>query len=394
MLRCLLCRWAEMSDTAAIEDFQRSYAEYETAKSLGLPPPTRLVKLKETTGDEEPDAVQSLREAVASLDETRTALLHELANFPDEKEPLHPAVAAVAGMKMYLGDSVPLNDHCKLAAELEAPSKPSRARGVRSLPSELKKALSPSFAGAAVYTLSAPQLQSAFGLLPGSDEAGLLDACKVLVHTYAQLADSKTFFESARVRALAEVERRGAGSMSMSDDLAMAWSALAAMAHAAVPSPMVGANSEDLGPLQTFILHSNQVPSMVRRQMIDLEAAGMVQFVRNGNPFQHYFLATSKVKVLYKLRSSGELVGFAISGAEGKGRSRQVFLYELHAKYRKQGLGRACLEEACADHGTHPIELNVHVGNVALGFYQRLGFKEVIDLRTAVVINMRREHEP
>jgi len=42
------------------------------------------------------------------------------------------------------------------------------------------------------------------------------------------------------------------------------------------------------------------------------------------------------------------------------------------------------------DNGVIPMELNVHVGNVALGFYTKLGFKQEIDLSEEAVLVLRR----
>ena len=46
--------------------------------------------------------------------------------------------------------------------------------------------------------------------------------------------------------------------------------------------------------------------------------------------------------------------------------------------------------QVAVDNGVIPMELNVHVGNVALGFYTKLGFKQEIDLCGDAVLVLRR----
>ena len=93
--------------------------------------------------------------------------------------------------------------------------------------------------------------------------------------------------------------------------------------------------------------------------------------------------------------SDGALMGFAISGAEGRG---LVFLYELHVakSARKRGVARSLLdlvERSSPSRGrsSPTVELNVHRGNDALGFYEREGFAPTGELSGGDVIVMRRK---
>ena len=88
-------------------------------------------------------------------------------------------------------------------------------------------------------------------------------------------------------------------------------------------------------------------------------------------------------------------MGFAISGAEGRG---MVFLYELHVAKpaRKRGVARSLLdlvERSSPSRGrsSPTVELNVHRGNDALGFYEREGFAPTGELSGGDVIVMRRK---
>ena len=96
---------------------------------------------------------------------------------------------------------------------------------------------------------------------------------------------------------------------------------------------------------------------------------------------------------------SGELVGFAISGAEGRGK---VFLYELHvaAAHRRRGFAtaliRALIELAerssmSRSASAKTIELNVHSANASsIAFYERIGFAESSRTSGGTVLVMRR----
>ena len=92
---------------------------------------------------------------------------------------------------------------------------------------------------------------------------------------------------------------------------------------------------------------------------------------------------------------SGELVGFAISGAEGRGK---VFLYELHvaAAHRRRGFATALIELAersstSRSASAKTIELNVHSANASsIAFYERIGFAESSRTSGGTVLVMRR----
>lgn len=94
---------------------------------------------------------------------------------------------------------------------------------------------------------------------------------------------------------------------------------------------------------------------------------------------------------------SGELVGFAISGAEGRGK---VFLYELHvaAAHRRRGFATALIELAersstsrSASAKTIELNDNVHSANASsIAFYERIGFAESSRTSGGTVLVMRR----
>ena len=92
--------------------------------------------------------------------------------------------------------------------------------------------------------------------------------------------------------------------------------------------------------------------------------------------------------------ADGTLLGFAISGTEGRGK---LFLYELHvaAAQRKGGVATALLElvERSASGRSAPtVELHVHRSNEnALGFYKHVGFAQTGELSGGSVLVMRRK---
>jgi ribosomal protein S18 acetylase RimI-like enzyme len=120
----------------------------------------------------------------------------------------------------------------------------------------------------------------------------------------------------------------------------------------------------------------------------------MAGFERNGDPFTAYFRrwdVTAHVMVL----EGGELAGFAISGAEGRGK---VFLYELHiaAAHRKLGYASALLDlversSPSRSASAVKVELNVHEANAdARAFYERVGFAESGKTSGGVLVMRRR----
>ena len=123
----------------------------------------------------------------------------------------------------------------------------------------------------------------------------------------------------------------------------------------------------------------------------------MAGFERNGEPFRSYFLRWDVMAHLVTLES-GEVVAFAISGAEGRGASAKVFLYELHVAdaHRGHGYANALLELVeCSGTGARTgsvktVELNVHEDNDARGFYAHVGFVETGKTSGGAVLVMRR----
>lgn len=136
------------------------------------------------------------------------------------------------------------------------------------------------------------------------------------------------------------------------------------------------------------------VTASVQAQLVALEAANMASFERNGAPFEDYFKRWD-LTVHIATDSDAMMLGFAISGAEGRGK---LFLYELHVAKaaRKRGVARALLElveRSSPSRGrTSPmVELNVHCDNDALGFYKHEGFAQTGELCGGDVIVMRRK---
>jgi ribosomal protein S18 acetylase RimI-like enzyme len=136
------------------------------------------------------------------------------------------------------------------------------------------------------------------------------------------------------------------------------------------------------------------IPTTLQEQLVALEAANMAGFERNGEPFAAYFRRWDLTAHVITL-ASGELAGFAISGAEGRGK---VFLYELHvaAAHRHRGYASALLElversSTSRSASAVTVELNVHRANAsARGFYERVGFAESGTTSGGDVLVMRR----
>ena len=136
------------------------------------------------------------------------------------------------------------------------------------------------------------------------------------------------------------------------------------------------------------------VLTALQEQMSQLEADNMSAFPRNGGAFTDYFQRWD-LTVHTALSSTSELIGFAISGAEGRGGSK-VFLYELHVRsgaWRDHGVGSALIDlvERTARGRSPTVELNVHKDNVeALRFYEGRGFGACGDASATSLI-MRRK---
>ena len=122
----------------------------------------------------------------------------------------------------------------------------------------------------------------------------------------------------------------------------------------------------------------NAVPESLQQQLVKLEEANMAGFERNGDPFSAYF-GNAKL-ILHVARRAGELLGFAICGADSQ---RTQFLYELHTAQaaRKTGIARRLLELVELPRGAKKkklVKLNVHTMNYdAQQFYEHVGFKRV-----------------
>ena len=136
------------------------------------------------------------------------------------------------------------------------------------------------------------------------------------------------------------------------------------------------------------------VLTALQEQMSQLEADNMSAFPRNGGAFTDYFQRWD-LTVHTALSSTSELIGFAISGTEGRGGSK-VFLYELHVRsgaWRDHGVGSALIDlvERTARGRSPTVELNVHKDNVeALRFYEGRGFGACGDASATSLI-MRRK---
>ena len=137
------------------------------------------------------------------------------------------------------------------------------------------------------------------------------------------------------------------------------------------------------------------VPTALQKTMAALEAANMSAFARNGDSFESYFRQWD-LTVHTATSASGELLGFAISGAEGRGK---VFLYELHvdSSSRKRGVARALLDlversSTSRGRGSAMVELNAHTSNTdAQGFYKHVGFVQVGSTRDKLALVMQRK---
>ena len=127
-----------------------------------------------------------------------------------------------------------------------------------------------------------------------------------------------------------------------------------------------------------------------------LEAAHMAGHKRNGAPFADYFQRWD-LTAHYALGADGELRAFMVSGTDGRGAARKVFIYELHvaAAWRRKGLATALLglaERSSPGRGAPTLELNVHSANEAARmFYQRAGFAQADETDGGGVLVLRRK---
>jgi GNAT superfamily N-acetyltransferase len=134
-------------------------------------------------------------------------------------------------------------------------------------------------------------------------------------------------------------------------------------------------------------------PAALQEQVVALEAANMATFERNGASFAEYFKRWD-LTIHTAKAADGALLGFAISGTEGRGK---LFLYELHVApaHRKGGMATALLElvERSARGRSAPtVELNVHRANEgARGFYEHVGFAQTGELSGGSVLVMQRK---
>ncbi|KAL1507180.1 hypothetical protein AB1Y20_008031 [Prymnesium parvum] len=134
---------------------------------------------------------------------------------------------------------------------------------------------------------------------------------------------------------------------------------------------------------------------ITKEQIVELEAANMESHPRNGDPFEAY-LSRMDLLVHTAMTSEGELVGFAISCNEGRGK---VYVYELHvtAAHRRRGIARALLElceQSSTSRGRNSplLELQVHTANsAAQGFYTHMGFVHMRQICNGSVCVMQRK---
>ena len=135
------------------------------------------------------------------------------------------------------------------------------------------------------------------------------------------------------------------------------------------------------------------IPMALQEQLIALEAANMAAFERNGESFTEYFKRWDLMIHTAKA-ADGTLLGFAISGTEGRGK---LFLYELHvaAAQRSRGIATALLdlvERSSRGRSAPTVELNVHHANEsARSFYEHVGFAQTGKLSGGSVLVMRRK---
>jgi ribosomal protein S18 acetylase RimI-like enzyme len=167
-----------------------------------------------------------------------------------------------------------------------------------------------------------------------------------------------------------------------------------------VEAPAPG-RSPPAAPALTF--RSNLIaclPHELQERMAALECSNMTRpdgsrrFAVNGSPFEDYF-SNWELMAHVALDADGSVAGFAITGSESRG--KKLFVYELHVRDKRRGLGRALLElaegaGANAKRRTPPmVELNVHLENDAQAFYTHLGFAESGRTRDGLAIVMRRQ---
>lgn len=106
-------------------------------------------------------------------------------------------------------------------------------------------------------------------------------------------------------------------------------------------------------------------PETLQQQCKALEAAGMAEHPRQGQPFDDYF--TRSDLTLHACVCEGELLGFAILDRD--------HLHELHAAYLRCGIGSSLLRAVEAAGKRPSLSLHVHRSNLrARAFYKSMGF--------------------
>jgi ribosomal protein S18 acetylase RimI-like enzyme len=132
----------------------------------------------------------------------------------------------------------------------------------------------------------------------------------------------------------------------------------------------------------------------LREQLRVLESVTMHGLDRNGDvPFADYFKSFD-LKAHIMTLESNDLVGFAISGMDGR---NKIFLYELHidAKHRGNGYARVLLgyvqrSNTSRSASATTIDLNVHKLNAnARDFYKYIGFGEIGETSCGKMLVMR-----
>ena len=154
-----------------------------------------------------------------------------------------------------------------------------------------------------------------------------------------------------------------------------------------------------LSPAQLHIFNDPEIcaclPETLQERLAALETVNMAGFESNGEPFADYWCRWDLMAHVATL-ASGELVGFAISGAMGQG---EVFLYELYvaAAHRRRGLARVLLKLAQeSSPSLVTVKLEVHEANtIARAFYKHMGFREcgrTTDGSVCVASSHRQQH--
>jgi ribosomal protein S18 acetylase RimI-like enzyme len=241
---------------------------------------------------------------------------------------------------------------------------------------------------------------------------------------YSFITDDELIVDYEASADAAEDEAAEEAAEEAEEDAAEAAAAAAADGDAAMAdgdgdAAMADGDGDDAAPMETeappapahepprFISDIvPTVPAALLAQLEPLEHQSMRRdeqpepFPRNGAAFADY-LGRWDLHLHLALSADGKHVeGFCISGAEGRGQKRKVFIYELHVAQaqRRRGIARALIDVAersagSKRGGTPPLlELNVHCANEeARAFYEHLGFGAHGETRDRLAVVMRRQ---